>query len=354
MPLKQLPNRVWRTYQGGALIDKWKGDTPAVDGSFPEEWIMSTITARGNNRPEGEGLSMINTPMGIVSLNDLIASDPIHFLGEGTATKYNGTGLLIKMLDSRERLTMQVHPDKEFAKKWLNSSFGKTESWYILDNREIDGEKSFIYMGFKKGVTQQLWKQLFIEQDIVGMLGCLHKMEVTPGDAFMIYGGVPHAIGAGCFMMEVQEPTDFTMRVEKTTPAGMEIDDALIHQGVGVEKMLECFHYNPCTYEEALDRWKITPRVIDSTESYTFRTIINANHTDCFAVNTLDLNGEYLLKGGDSFFVVVVYKGCGKIICENAEFDFNKGDEIFLSAAINHVKFKSKDRSKILLCYPPS
>jgi mannose-6-phosphate isomerase len=60
LPLKQLPNRVWRTYEGGALIDRWKKTTPEVDGSMPEEWIMSTVTARGNNRPENEGLSLID------------------------------------------------------------------------------------------------------------------------------------------------------------------------------------------------------------------------------------------------------------------------------------------------------
>lgn len=57
------------------------------------------------------------------------------------------------------------------------------------------------------------------------MIGCLHKIEVNIGDAFMIYGGVPHAIGSDCFLLEVQEPTDYTMRVEKTTPAGLIISD---------------------------------------------------------------------------------------------------------------------------------
>jgi mannose-6-phosphate isomerase len=58
------------------------------------------------------------------------------------------------------------------------------------------------------------WKQHFVSRDIEGMLSCLHKIEVNPGDTFMIYGGVPNAIGSGCFLLEVQEPTDFAMRVE--------------------------------------------------------------------------------------------------------------------------------------------
>ena len=65
------------------------------------------------------------------------------------------------MLDSNERLTIQVHPDKEYAKNKLNSVFGKTESWYVLNKREIGGEPSVVYMGFKKGVTKEIWKPTF-------------------------------------------------------------------------------------------------------------------------------------------------------------------------------------------------
>jgi mannose-6-phosphate isomerase len=354
MPLKQKPNRVWRTYEGGALIDQWKMDTPEIDGSMPEEWIMSTVTARGNNRPEDEGLTLIETPFGVKSLKELVESDKELFLGEKLAKKYGTTGVLIKMLDSKERLTIQVHPDKEYAKKILNSVFGKTESWYVLNSREIDGEKSVVYMGFKEHVTPELWKQHFVNQDIEGMLNCLHKIEVKPGDAFMIYGGVPHAIGSGCFLMEVQEPTDYTMRVEKITPAGLEISEELIHQGVGVDKMLECFHYDNYSYDDAIKRWKIEPKIIAASNTYTLKTIFNEAHTNCFALKELELNGTYSIKSEESFYVAVIYFGKGVIICEGKEYVYNQGDEVFLSASIEDVTFKSDIKSKILLCYPPN
>ena len=288
-PLKQVPNRVWRTYKGGALIDRWKKESLEIDNNLPEEWIMSTITARGNDRPEDEGLSKLITPDGLLPLRELINTDLELFLGERLAKKYGTTGVLIKMLDSKERLTIQVHPDKNYARKYLNSAFGKTESWYVLNCREINGEKSAIYLGFREGVTPELWGKLFADQDIEGMLDCLHKFEVKPGDAFMIYGGVPHAIGSGCFLMEVQEPTDYTMRVEKVTPGGLTIGDELIHQGVGEQKMLECFHYDCCTFEEAAHRWKVTPQTIKESEAYTLKSIFNEKHTDCFGLNELDL-----------------------------------------------------------------
>lgn len=353
IPLKQVPNRVWRTYEGGALIDKWKNDSPEVDGSMPEEWIMSTITARGNNRPVDEGLSVVITPEGIKPLKEIVDTDLSLFLGKEHSKKYSSTGVLIKMLDSLDRLTIQVHPDKEYARTMLNSQFGKTESWYVLDKRDINGEKSAVYLGFKEGVTRDKWKQLFESQDTEGMLDCLHKIEVNPGDAFMIYGGVPHAIGSGCFLMEVQEPTDYTMRVEKTTLKGLVISDELIHQGVGEENMLDCFHYDTYSYEDAIAKWKISPETIAESSQFTLKTIFNEKHTDCFALSELKLNGSYQLAENGSFYVAVIYSGEGMLLCEGKEYEFKQGDEIFFSAAIGAVTFKSNSDSKILLCYPP-
>lgn len=354
IPLKQLSNRVWRTYEGGALIDRWKKTSPEVDGSEPEEWIMSTITARGKGRPEDEGLSLITTPEGTVALKDLIDSNKELYLGKALADRYGTTGVLIKMLDSLERLTIQVHPDKEYAKNVLNSEFGKTESWYVLDTREIDGEKSYVYMGFKEHVTKEIWKSHFDNQNIQGMIDCLHKIEVHPGDAFMIYGGVPHAIGTGCFLMEVQEPTDYTMRVEKTTPAGLTITPELVHQGVGEEKMLECFHYDTYSLEGALKEWKVTPEVLESTEAYTLKTLFNQKHTRCFGLRELLLDGSCTIKKNESFYVAVIYSGEGTMICNGEEFTYTQGDEIFISAAISEITFTSSCMSKILLCYPPN
>jgi len=354
IPLKQLSNRVWRTYQGGALIDSWKKTTPEVDGSTPEEWIMSTITARGIDRPEKEGLSLVETNDGPFTLKELIDTNQELYLGKEVAQKFGATGVLIKMLDSVERLTVQVHPDKQYARTVFNSAFGKTESWYVLNTRDVNGEKSVVYMGFKKHVTKELWKTLFKNQNIQGMLDCLHKIEVKAGDAFMIYGGVPHAIGAGCFLMEVQEPTDYTMRVEKTTPKGLIIGPELIHQGVGEEKMLECFNYDTFTLAEALQNWKITPEVIDNSDGYTLKTLFNEKHTNCFGLSELLLDGDYTIKSNSCFYVAVIYSGEGTMICNDIEYEYKQGDEIFISAAILEITFRSKNLSKILLCYPPS
>ncbi len=349
LPLKQLPNRVWRTYNGGALIDRWKNESTCNDGDTPEEWIASTVVARGNNRPEHEGLSKVITPTGTAFLKDLIETDPIAMLGERVAAKYHDTALLIKMLDSKERLTIQVHPDKTYAKKYLNSDFGKTEGWYVLGGREINGEPSYVLFGFKEWVTKEIWKDLFLRQDIEGMLQCLHKVPVKSGDAFIINGGVPHAIGSGCFLLEIQEPTDYTMRVEKTTPSGQRINDFLIHQGIGEEKMLDCFHYGCYTLEETLHKWKVIPK----QESANIYTIFDHTHTDCFSLKLLDVTETIKVQGNGDYCVAVVASGSGLLITNNEHMDVRQGDEIFIPASVGDIQWQSNDSMKILLCFPP-
>lgn len=152
----------------------------------------------------------------------------------------------------------------------------------------------------------------------------------------------------------MQEPTDYTMRTEKITPKGLKIGPELIHQGVGEDTMLDCFHYDFYSQEEAVQEWKITPEVLDSSEQHTLRTLFNKKHTSCFALSELLLEGEYTIKSNGGFYVVVIYSGEGALLCNGQAYPYTQGDEIFISAAIPAIKFKATRSSKILLCYPPS
>ena len=154
--------------------------------------------------------------------------------------------------------------------------------------------------------------------------------------------------------MEIQEPTDYTMRVEKITPGGLKISDDLIHQGVGIENMLRCFHYDGFTFEEAERNWKVIPRIIESSGNFTLRSVIGQQQTDCFSLNELILNGEMTIPREDAFSVCVICSGEGSINCNGIDYVFSRGDEIFFPAAIEKIIFKTKKESVILFCYPPS
>jgi len=229
-PIKLATSRAWRTYLGGSMISKLHG-VPGEDDHFPEEWLMSVVAARNSGREHiVEGISRVEATG--QTLAELIDASPSELLGVHHTDKYGKSlGVLVKLLDAAERLTLQVHPTRECAKKLFDSEFGKAECWHIIGEREIKGEKPCIYIGFKEGITREHWKHCFDEQDIPAMLDCLHRIEVKTGDTFIIRGGVPHGIGAGCFLVEIQEPTDYTVRTERITPSGLAVADFYVSPG---------------------------------------------------------------------------------------------------------------------------
>lgn len=198
--------RAWRTYLGGRMLDALHGDSNGEDGHFPEEWILSTVAARNAGReqfPE-EGMSHLRGTD--VTLRSVLESDTEGYLGKGAAQPT--LGVLTKLIDSAERLILQVHPDRPTALRLFRSQYGKTECWHILSGHPVNGEEPCIYYGFQPDMTRARWEALFHAQDIPGMLAGMQKYPVHPGDTILIEGGMPHAIGAGCFLVEIQEPTD--------------------------------------------------------------------------------------------------------------------------------------------------
>lgn len=322
-PLRIAPARAWRTYRGGSLIAALHGEA-AQDTHFPEEWLMSTVAARNPGREHiVEGLS--KTADGTL-LRDLIEADPEGVLGRGRS----GTGMLMKLIDAAERLSVQVHPTRADAQKLFRSPFGKTECWYILGGREVNGEKPHIYFGFREGVTREQWAKLFCEQDIPGMLSCLHRIEVQPGDVYLIHGGVPHAIGAGCFLAEIQEPTDLTLRVERTGPTGDPLPDMSCHQGVGFEKMLDCFCYDGCDLQEAQRRWRIPARVLENTADYTRTALLSYEDTPFFRMERVDVHGTMNWESGESYHGFYVLEGEGIITVDGKEETLSPGVQYFV------------------------
>ncbi|KYZ76630.1 mannose-6-phosphate isomerase [Anaerosporomusa subterranea] len=356
--IKLAPARAWRTYLGGKLLDELYGSTQAKDGHFPEEWMMSVVSARnaGREAVKDEGLSMVTGVTPPVSLKSLITANPTGFLGkEHTACFGVNTGVLVKLIDAAERLTVQAHPDRPTAKALFHTDFGKTECWHILGGRIISGQPPCVYLGFKPGVTREQWQALFERQDLPGMLDCLHRFEVHNGDTFLIEGGIPHAIGAGCFLVEIQEPTDYTIRVERTTPSGFQVADFMCHQGLGFERMFDCFTYGGFTWEETQKRWKIPPVVLREEQSSREAELIGYRNTDYFRMTELEIGASLQLDTESSFSGIYVLSGQGAICADGATQSFQKGDQFFLPAQIKklNIRKSSDEECRILRFFGP-
>lgn len=356
--IKLSSARAWRTYLGGKLLDELYGLTGTEDGHFPEEWMMSVVSARNAGREDikDEGLSMLAEVTPPASLKSLIETNPAAYLGEEhTACFGNTTGVLVKLIDSAERLTVQVHPDRPTAKKLFQSDFGKTECWHILGGRVINGQPPSIYLGFKPGVTRKQWQDLFKRQDFPGMLHCLHRFDVQTGDTFLIEGGIPHAIGAGCFLVEIQEPTDYTIRVERTTPSGFQVADFMCHQGLGFERMFDCFSYDGLTREETQKRWKIAPALLQEEPNGRETELISYQNTDYFRMSELVINGSLHLDTSTSFSGIYILSGQGTLCTDGITQPFQQCDQFFLPAQIKELSLRneSKEPCRILRCFGP-
>ncbi len=348
-PLKLAYNRVWRTYTCGKAIDGFYGIEPPEDGHYPEVWIASTTMAINPDLKENEGLSLVKGEE--LYLKDLIERNPVAYLGSIHSEVFGAdTGVLVKLLDAAERLTIQVHPDNDTAMELFGSRFGKTEAWYVIPGREIDGDAPHIYLGFKEGIRRDEWVRCFREQDIEGMLKRMHKIYVEPGDVYLIEGGTPHAIGAGCCIVEIQEPTDLTIRIEKVTPGGYRIPDRICHQGLGFDKMFDCFHFDGYTEQEVRQRWQVAKSGRERTE---INELIGYEHTPCFGLVSMTLTDSKKLEPSEAFSVLFVLDGKGIIECDGQSVTVEKGDQVFIPAKCDMTVNPTSLYLRLLQCLPP-
>jgi len=336
-PIKQLPTFAWRTYRGGAMIKQYQGQNNAEDTFYPEDWISSFVEAKNKKYVKNEGVTRV-----LINGEERLISDVIDAsdFGEGRTE----SGVLIKFLDAAERLGIQVHPTKDYAKKIFNSDYGKTECWHILGTRNM-GEPACVYLGFKEYVTKELWRELFETQDIKGMLNAMHCYEVKAGDTILVIGGTPHAIGAGCFLLEIQEPSDYTMRTEKITVAGDTLTPMQIHYGVGEEKMLDCFDYTPKSAEHIKNSFFLKPR--KDIENPDITHLVTYGDTPCFALEQIKAK-EIILKKS-SFITVIATADNGVMEYDGGAFEMNRGDKFFIPAE-SKITLKN---AEVLICYPP-
>ena len=339
--------RVWRTYRGGTRLDGWTGTTGVSDGQHPEEWVASVTEARNPTPVPGEGLSRAEDGE---LLRDLIERDRTAMLGAGR----DDLGALVKIIDADERLTVQVHPDRKCARELFDSEYGKTECWYFLDDgQSLEGERPYVYYGFKEGVTRERWEELFGLQDIDGMLACLNRIEVEPSMVVLVRGGVPHALGKGCFLIEVQEPTDYTIRVERVTPSGLHVADESCHQGLGFARMFDCFDYMGWSYDEAVASCVVTPKRLVDEGDVVVDELVGYDSTPCFAMERISFRSPGMLglsQDGD-YRILHVTAGSGMLHDASANGEdivLTRGDQIFVPAAFGHLDMEMGAGSEVL------
>lgn len=227
--------------------------------------------------------------------------------------KFEFCPVLIKFIDAKQNLSVQVHPSDDYALKYENS-YGKTESWYIVEAEEGAG----IYCGFKRDTNKEEFLQSLASGEVENLLNFI---PVKKGDCYFIPSGTVHAIGAGCLILEIQQNSDLTYRVYDYNRRGADGKLRELH----VDKAVKVINFNK--YEPKLFASGENPRVITECDYFRSRELVlnggftekNANSFTCVTVTdgSGEINGEKFIKG-DSFFVCAdteyTLKGTGKVI----------------------------------------
>ena len=237
VPVKLPSNQFDHFYRGGDRIGALRHGPGGPQR--PEEWIGSATTRFGEAL---QGLSHL--PDGML-LRDAVAADPVSWLGAAHVDRYGSEGveLLVKLLDPNQRLPVHAHPQRPFAQQHLGSPHGKTEAWIILES----DPGAVVGLGFNRVVEHDEMVALVRAHDSDTLLDLMVTRTVRAGDGIFVPAGVPHYIDPGILIVELQEPTDFSILLEWD---GLAVDgDSDGHLGLGFDLALQAVDRSAWTQE---------------------------------------------------------------------------------------------------------
>jgi len=249
------------------------------------------------------------------SLVDVIRNHP-EILG----TRHEGETelpILIKFIDAKSDLSVQVHPDDDYAREYENGQLGKTEMWYVLDASR-DAKLVF-------GLHQDCTEEEIIEAISTGTLGkYLQTVPVKKDDLFFIQSGTIHAIGAGCLIAEIQENSNLTYRLYDYDRVGKDGKKRPLH----VDKAMKVAKLTSSAEP------KQPMRVLKYRQGVASELLSRCKYFEVYRMLVNTERRQVVKYGADevAFRVLLCVNGCGSITAEAELLQFYKGDCIFVPA----------------------
>ena len=306
-PIKFNPLLV-QTLWGGEKIIPFKhlnSDLTQVG----ESWEISGVKGNETVVSEGEFKGK--------RLNELVEELKGKLVGEANYKRFgNDFPLLIKFIDARQELSIQVHPTDELAQK-RGKLRGKTEMWYIMDS----DENAKLRAGMKEKITPEQYKQM-VEDDTI--TEAIAEYKVKEGDCFFLPAGRIHSIGTGCFLAEIQQTSDVTYRIYDFKRKDKDGNYRELH----TEEAAECIDYNV----EPNYRTEYTPVKNEGV------ALVECPY---FTTAVYDLNEPMTLDYSelDSFVIFIGLKGSGEITDnEGNTTTLCEGESILFPATTNEIK----------------
>ncbi len=288
MLLPAYKSYIW----GGNKLKKdfgMKSDEPVI----AEAWELSC-------HPDGQSVIRSGMRSG-ETLRSFIEEEGPGVLGRN-CERFRDFPILIKLIDANDALSVQVHPDDAFARKYENQ-YGKTEMWYVIDCEP----GATLYFGFKRRVSKDEFRSHIEDGTLIDIL---NEVPVRKGDTFFIEAGTVHAIGKGIVIAEIQQNSNVTYRVYDYGRVDAEGNLRELH----IDKALECATLGPAKTETDFGG--------------------HLASCGCFTVDCFSINSETVREtaGTDSFRCILVTDGEGEIRCGGEKERLNKGDCAFITA----------------------
>lgn len=272
------------------------------DKVIAESWEVSV-------HPDGSSLTSDGT------FADYIGKNP-----EAVDALGSDFPVLIKYIDAKRNLSVQVHPQDGYAREHENDN-GKTEMWYIVQADEGAG----IFCGFKNDTDKSEFLRKIKDGTVEDLLNFI---PVKSGDCFLIEAGTVHAIGAGCVICEVQQNSNVTYRVYDYNRVDANGNKRQLH----LDKAMEVINFSAFKDNTGTENWK-------NVSGGKLRKLTECKYFKC---RELALDGEYEELNGSSFTAICVLDGVGEINGEK----FTAGNSFFISCG---EKFKISGNAKIIL-----
>ena len=317
--------RIW----GGQNLKSKLNKSDLPDGNIGESWEISahkegeSVVAEGNFK--GKSLSEIYRELGK------------EYFG-ARSENYSEFPLLIKFLDAVDDLSVQVHPDNDYARTHENS-MGKEEIWYVID---ADPGSKLVY-GLKEGITR-----LQFESDIKNgsVADCLNYVDVKKDDIFFIPAGTVHAIGKGIQIAEIQQSSDITYRVFDYDRVDKNGSKRQLH----IEKSLDVINFE-------FENKPLVEDVVENSEMFTVKSHARSEH---FSTDLIDLDSDTPVKyelNHDSFEILICIEGSFEIdsyeencsdLEEGKSVRLQCGDTVLLTV---EQKYSIKGSGKLISAY---
>jgi mannose-6-phosphate isomerase len=312
-----LKDKIWGGEKLKALFNK-----KSTRNDIGESWEISDVN--------GNVSVVSNGDLKGQTLQEILSVYKGSLIGDNVYKNFgNNFPLLIKFIDAKEALSIQVHPNDDLAKERHNS-FGKTEMWYVMQ-AEDEGD---LIVGFNKNSS----KEEYVEHlESKQLLKILNQEKVKKGDVYFIPTGRVHAIGAGVLLAEIQQTSDITYRIYDWD----RLDDKGKSRELHTELALDAIDYS--------SQEKYTTEYKKETNKSTL--VVDCNY---FTTNLLTVNGEVNLNYSDKDSFIIYMCVAGEVVInykDSKQERLVKGETILIPANLNEYRIVSLKKSELLEVY---